>query len=80
MFVGSVYWFVSLECNDLCECHVTIYDCISGNVVWDSEDHDNFYVAQEVKYSEYADYEVCSFEIYLDRGDKIHLELNIEID
>lgn len=80
MFVGSVYWLVNLECNDLCNCHVTIFDCNSETVVWDSKDHDDYNVAQEVSYSDFADYEVLSFDLYLDKNNKICLELNIEID
>lgn len=80
MFVGSVGWFVNLECNELCTSHVTIFDCNSETVVWDSKDHDNYNVAQEVNYSDFADYEVLSFDLYLDTKHQICLELNIEMD
>lgn len=80
MFVGSVYWLVGLECNNLSECRVKIFNCNSGKIVWDSNDHDNYNVAQEVQYSDYGDYEVLSFDLYLDENKVICLEINIEVD
>lgn len=80
MFVGSVEWFVNLECNDLCDCHVTIFDCNSGTVVWDSQNYDDYNIAQKASYSGFEDYEVVSFDLYLDKENKICLEINIEID
>lgn len=80
MFVGSVYWFTGLECNELYGCRVKIFDCNSGTIIWDSNDHHNLSIAQEVQYSDFSDYEVLSFDLYLDAEKRICLELNIEVE
>lgn len=77
MFVGSVYWFLSMA-NDLFDCRVTIFDCTSEVVVWDSGDYcDN--IPSEVDYADLGDYEICSYDIWTENG-KVHIEINIEMD
>lgn len=90
MYVGSVYWFLSMA-TDLNETHiVTIFDCESGTVVWNSDDHwvfddddnSNYQACDillEVGYSKFGDYEIDSYDLYEENG-RIHLEINISIE
>ena len=78
MYVGSVYWFLSMA-TDLCECRVTIWDCESEKVVWDSNNHEDDDIAREVDFAGFGDYELESYDIWNDNG-KVHLEINISIE
>lgn len=78
MFVGSVYWFLSMA-TDLSECRVTIFDCESETVVWDSNNHDDGDVAIEVDFAGFGDYEIGSYDVWTEDG-KTHLEINISIE
>lgn len=79
MFVGNVDWFLSMA-TDLSGCRVTIFDCESENVVWDSNDCDSYDIAIEVDYAGYGNYEVESYDLYVDTYDKANLEINISIE
>lgn len=79
MFVGSVYWLLNTACS-LDGCRVTIFDCVRGDVVWDSNNYDGFDIAQEVSFQGLGDYDVCGYDLWVDGDDKIHLEINIEMD
>lgn len=79
MFVGSVYWFLSMA-TDLSGCKVTIFDCESEDVVWDSDSCDGYDIAVEVDYAEYGDYEIESYDLWVDTYGKAHLEINISIE
>jgi hypothetical protein len=79
MFVGSVYWFLSMA-TDLSGCRVTIYDFQSENVVWDSEKCDGYDIAVEVDDAGYGDYEIESYDLWVDTYGKAHLEINISIE
>ena len=76
--VGSVYWFLSMA-TDLSGCRVTIFDCESEEVVWDSKDSDNYDIYYEVDCAGYGDYEVESYDLWRD-GNRVHLEINISIE
>ena len=78
MFVGSVYWFLSMA-TDLSNCRVTIWDCESEEVVFDSEKCDCYDIALEVDEAGFGDYEIDSYDIWADDG-KVHLEINISIE
>ena len=78
MYVGSVYWFLSMA-TDLCDCRVTIWDCESEKVVWDSKNSDEWNVAQEVDDAGFGDYEIDSYDIWIEDG-KTCLEINISIE
>lgn len=79
MFVGSVYWFLSMA-TDLSGCRVTIFDCESEDVVWDSENCDHYDLSIEVDDAGYGDYEIESYDIWVDTYGKAHLEINISIE
>lgn len=77
MYVGSVYWFLSTA-SDLFDCRVTIWDCTSEKVVWDSGDCcDN--IPLEADDAGFGDYEICSYDIWAKDG-KVCIEINIEMD
>lgn len=79
MFVGSVYWFLNSAAS-LCDCRVTIFDCVSEDVVWDSNGYDRNDIAQEVDFRGFGDYDICSYDLWLDSDNMIHLEINIEME
>lgn len=90
MYVGSIYWFLSMA-SDLNGSHrVTIFDCESEEVVWDSDDcwvfddnDDNNYqecdILFELGNSKFGDYEIEGYDLYVEDG-RIHLEFNISIE
>lgn len=81
MFVGSVYWFLSLA-NGWSDCRVTIWDLNSERVVFDSEEHEWFHdLAFVVDECGFGDYEISSFDVYRDRETgKERVEINIEVE
>lgn len=79
MFVGSVYWFLSMA-TDLSGCKVTIWDCESETVVFDSEECDCYDIAVEVDDAGFGDYDIGSYDIWADVYGKVHLEINISIE
>ena len=78
MYVGSVYWFLSMA-TDLYGCRVTIFDCESEDVVWDSNNYDGYNIAEEVDYAGFGDYDLDSYDIWVEDG-KAHIEINISIE
>ena len=78
MFVGSVDWLLSMA-NDLSGCRVTIFDCESETVVFDSDNYDEYDIASEVYDSGFGGYEIESYDIWVGDG-KVHLEINISIE
>lgn len=78
MFVGSVYWFLS-QATDLYDCRITIFDCNSEGVVWDSDNYDDYDIASEVECRGFGDYDVESYDIWVEDG-KAHIEINISIE
>ena len=79
MFVGSVYWFLS-NANDLSGCRVTIWDCESEEVVFDSNNCDGWDITMEVDSAGLGDYEIGSYDIWVNGEGKVHLEINISIE
>ena len=79
MFVGSTSWLLNTACS-LDGCRVTIFDCTREDVVWDSNNYDGFDIAQEVSFQGFGEYDVCSYDLWLDKDNKIHLEINIEME
>ena len=78
MFVGSVGWFVELT-SDLDHCCVRLFDCNSEEIVWNSDEHNECDTIRELSYSEFADYEVLGYDLYLHDG-RIYFEINIEVE
>jgi hypothetical protein len=79
MFVGSVSWFLSMA-TDLSGCRVTIWDCESEEVVFDSNNCDGYDIAVEVDSTGLGDYEIGSYDIWVNGEGKVHLEINISIE
>lgn len=78
MYVGSVYWFLSMA-TDLSGCMVTIFDCESEAVVFDSNNCDGYDIAVEVDDAGFGDYEIESYDLW-HSDDGVHLEINISIE
>lgn len=78
MYVGSVYWFLSMA-TDLSGCRVTIFDCESEEVVFDSDNCDSYDIAVEVDFAGFGEYDIQSYDIWTENG-KTHLEINISIE
>ena len=67
-------------CNDASEIRIRIYDFNSENVVFDSDKLNEYDDAvSEIIFSDFADYEVGSYDLYLHDG-KINLEINIDYE
>ena len=80
MYVGSVYWFLSMA-TDLSDHRVTIFDCESETIVWDSKNCDVYDIVNEVDYAGFGDYEVDSYDLWTDANtNQVHLEINITIE
>ncbi len=79
MYVGSVYWLLS-NATDLSGCRVTIFDCESEEVVFDSENYDVYDIANEVDYQGFGEYDLGSYDIWVGGDGKAHLEINISIE
>ena len=79
MFVGSVDWLLNM-CADLDSIRVTIFDCTSEDTVWDSKNYDEFYIANEVSFQGLGNYDVLSYDLWVDEDNRVHLEINIAMD
>ena len=72
----DVYEF--LDCaNDLSGVIVTIYDCDSEEVVYNSENSED--IVSDVEYNGHGDYDVESYDLFKDREGRLCLELNISM-
>ena len=77
----TIYEFIDLH-N---ECHETIYtlfDCDKQDVVFmatDESENACEFSRDDLLWSDYADYEICSFDISI-KGNRIHIEFNIEVE
>lgn len=62
----------------------TLFDCNSEDVVFmatDESDNTCELSRDDLLFSEYADYEICSIDMWFEKDkDRIHIELNIEIE
>lgn len=60
----------------------TLFDCNKEDVVFmatDEAENTCEFNRNDLLYSEYADYEIGSTDMWIDKG-RIHIEFNIEID
>jgi hypothetical protein len=68
--------------NDNFEMVFTLFDCNSEELVFmatEVAENTCEFSRDDLMYSEYADYEIGSMDMWVDGG-KIHIEFNIEID
>lgn len=72
----TIYDFIN-SINDCWNIVFTLFDCNTEERV--SIDDKTEFEATELTYSEYADYEICSMDMWIDNG-QIHIELNIEVE
>lgn len=67
-------------CNDTSGICIRIFDCISEKAIFDADNLDTYDDAvSEVIFSDMADYEVLSYDLYVQHG-VINLELNIDYE
>ena len=77
----TIYEFIE-AINEGSDVIYTLFDLNTEEVVaMDTDESDNAteFNRDDLLYSVYADYEVCSTDMWIDRG-RIHIEFNIEID
>lgn len=73
----DIYDFINL--NNDCWCTVfTVFDCNTEECV--NIDGKTLFEATELQYSEYANYEICSMDMWIDDEKRIHIEFNIEVE
>ena len=66
--------------TDLSNVHIYIWDCETEKTIFDSAKlTDNEDPVMEIYYSDMANYEVSSYDLYLGDGE-INLEINIDYD
>lgn len=74
----DVYGFLNLACS-LDNVTVRLFDCRIEDIVWDAGNHDYWNVVTEIGCTDFAYYEVLSYDLYMHDG-KVFLELNIETE
>jgi hypothetical protein len=67
-------------CNDTSNVRIRIFDCNSEEIIFDSDKLDEYDDAvSEIIFSDMADYEVGSYDLYLHNG-VINFEINIDYE
>lgn len=77
----TIYEFIDMNNNNY-DVVYSLFDCNTEELVsvaTDEAENALTLSADDLRYSDYADYEICSIDMWLDNG-KIHIEFNIEID
>lgn len=77
----TIYEFMETV-NDNYSTVFTLFDCNSGDVVSiDTDEAENITELSrgELLYSKYADYEICSMDMWVD-NDRVYIEFNIEVE
>ena len=76
----TIYEFIEMNNNE--DVVYSVFDCNTGELVCiATEEAENALTLSrdDLLYSDYADYEICSMDMWVDNG-KIHIEFNIEVD
>ena len=67
-------------CNDAYGIRIRIFDCESEKIIFDSDElYDDDDAVSEIIFSDMAEHEVCSYDLYL-HNRSINLEINIDYD
>jgi hypothetical protein len=77
----TIYEFID-SINEGSDITYTLFDLNTEDVVFmatDEAENTCEFNRDDLLYSEYADYEICSTDMWIDKGG-IHIEFNIEID
>ena len=77
----TIYEFIE-AINEGSDVIYTLFDCNSENIVFmatDEAENTCEFNRDDLLFSEYADYEICSVDMWAKNG-VIHIEFNIEID
>ena len=77
----TIYDFVN-SITDCCNIVFTLFDCNTEELVSvEVDDKEKTQLeAMDLLYSKYADYEIGGTDMWIDDGNQIHIEFNIEID
>ena len=77
----TIYEFIE-AINEGSDVIYTLFDCNKEDIVFmatDEAENTCEFNRDDLLYSEYADYEIGSTDVWIDKG-RIHIEFNIEID
>ncbi len=77
----TIYEFLETV-NEGSDIVCTLFDCNTEDVVFmatDEAENTSEFSRDDLLYSDYADYEIGSMDMWIDKG-KIHIEFNIEIE
>jgi hypothetical protein len=77
----TIYEFIE-SINEGSDVIYTLFDCNTEDlvsVVTDEDENTTELDRDELLYSKYADYEIGSTDMWVDKG-RIHIEFNIEVD
>ena len=77
----TIYEFIEAV-NEGSDVIYTLFDCNKEDVVFmatDEAENTCEFNRDDLLYSEYADYEIGSTDMWIDKG-RIHIEFNIEIE
>jgi hypothetical protein len=77
----TIYEFIEFI-NEGGDVIYTLFDCNTEDVVFmatDDAENTCEFNRDDLLYSEYADYEIGSTDVWIDKG-RIHIEFNIKID
>lgn len=77
----TIYEFIETV-NEGSDVIYTLFDCNTEEVVaMDTDESENAteFSRDDLLYSDYADYEICSVDMWIGNG-RIHVEFNIEVE
>ena len=77
----TIYDFTELH-NECWETTYSLFDCNKQDVIFmDTDEAENAceFSRDDLLWSDYADYEICSFDISI-KDNRIHIEFNIEVE
>jgi hypothetical protein len=77
----TIYEFIE-SINEGSDVIYTLFDCNTEDVIFmatDEAENTCEFNRDDLLYSEYADYEIGSTDVWIDKG-RIHIEFNIEIE
>lgn len=69
--------------NDNYDTVFTLFDCNLEDVVFmatEAAENTCEFERDDLLYSEYADYEICSMDMWVEDDGRIHIEFNVEIE
>lgn len=77
----TIYDFIETV-NEGSDVIYTLFDCNTEDIVFmatDEAENTCEFNRDDLLFSEYADYVICSVDMWIDKG-RIHIEFNIEVE